>query len=208
MKLCIRNYVLIMLLMLFALVKSLNYNVYNYAGTAGSSTSTGTGGKATSASLNQPRSIWQDSLSNSYVVEGGASCVRKIAVSTSILSVYAGICGTTGATGNGGKATSATMQFPVSMMMDSNSKMYVCEYSNNLVRSVVASTTILSTFAGTGTGSSTGTGPATSATVSGPHGVWANSNGEVYISEYNGKYVRFVSTSNIISFVVGKVVLV
>lgn len=188
---------------MFSCANGVTYNVYNFAGTAGTSSTTGTGGKATSATLNTPRSIWQDTNGDSYVVEGGGNCIRKIDDTTTILSVYAGTCGTGGATGDGGKATSATLQFPISMMMDSNSKMYFCEYSNHKVRSVVASTTILSVFAGTGTGGTSGTGSATQAQLNGPHGIFANSVGEVYISEYNGNVVRFVSSSNIISTVVG-----
>lgn len=185
-------------------VQALNYNVYSYAGTAGTSASTGTGGKATSAALNAPRSVWQDTLANSYVVEGSGNCVRKVAVSTSIVSAYVGSCGPSGSSGNGGKATSAFLSFPISMMMDSASKMYICDFGNNVIRSVVASTTIFATHAGSQSAGSVNTGTATQSSLNGPHGVWANSIGEVYISEYYGGYVRFVSTSNIMTTVVGK----
>lgn len=183
-------------------VTGLDYNIYTFAGT-GASGSSGSG-KATSAAINTPRAIWQDTQLNYYVVETGGNCVRKIDTATYILSSFAAVCGLAGSfSGDNGPATSAGINFPVAMFIDSTSRMYFAEFSGHKVRSVTSSR-VISTFAGTGTAGSAGNGgKATAATFNGAHGVWANTVGTVYTVEFSGHYARVVSTSNIVSLLAG-----
>lgn len=63
----------------------------------------------------------------------------------------------------------------------------------------------LSTLAGTGTATSTGDdGPATLATVANPAKVWVGGVGNVFIGEFDGNRVRRISSSGIITTLVGK----
>ncbi len=60
-----------------------------FSGT-GAASSTGDAGKATSATLNGAFSIFGDSLGNYYVTESNGYRVRKIAVTTFIISTLVG----------------------------------------------------------------------------------------------------------------------
>lgn len=183
-------------------VLGLNYNIYTFAGT-GQSGSSGTG-KATSAIINQPRAIWADTQLNIYIVETGSNCIRRIDSSSYILSNFAGICGAAGSSaGDNGQATAAGMNFAVGLFIDSTSRAYFAEYGGNRVR-LVATNGIVTAFAGTGTAGSDGNGgKASSATLSGAHGVWANTQGIVYLLEFTSHYARVVSTANIITLLAG-----
>ena len=173
----------------------------------GTASSTGTGGKATSATVNAPRGVWGDTADNIYVTESGGFCVRSIDTSN-IVNAFAGKCGTSGSAGDGGKATSATMNTLISLFVSSPGVVYIADFGNNKVRSVVASSGIISLFAGTGGTTNSGDGgKATSASVLSAHGVWGDTSGVIYIVSYQGNMVRAVSTSNIISTFAGMIVV-
>lgn len=181
----------------------LQYNIYLYAGTGYAGT-TGSNGAATSAGLNIPRAIWQDTQFSSYVAEASSYCIRKISSNT-IISDFAGVCGASGSTGNGGAATDATFSNVYSIFIDSGSKMYVADNSANLIRQISSGSSIISAYAGSGGFTTTGNGgKATSAGIGAPRGLWANSVGVLYIVEFTGLVVRSVSSSSIISAFAGK----
>ena len=77
-------------------------------GTAGYS---GDGGPATSAELNSPAGVALDSSGNIYIADTSNSRIRKVTVSTGVITTLAGD-GTAGYSGDGGSATSAELYFP------------------------------------------------------------------------------------------------
>jgi hypothetical protein len=85
-----------------------------------------------------------------YVVAQVDHWIGKIDLTTLNVTVYAGIPGTNGYTGDGGAATSATFDQPTSIIMDATGIMYVCDSQNSAIRKITAGGTI-STFCG-GTG--------------------------------------------------------
>src|SRR6185312_6603645 len=140
-----------------------------------------------------------DSSGNLYIAAGnhpGYNYVYKWALSTGNVTRIAGT-GTAGYTGNGGLATSAELDFPQGLAVDSSGNVYIADYANNEVREVSASTGDISAFAGTGTAGYTGNGgSATSAELSEPNGLTIDSSGNLYISDAGNNAIREVNHSS------------
>ena len=95
-----------------------------------------------------------------------------------------------GYSGDGGAATSATLQYPYGVVVDASGNVYIADTSNHRVRKVTVSTGIIATIAGTGSTSYSGdNGPATSATLYYPIGVALDASG------ITNQCLHFVSTS-------------
>lgn len=161
---------------------------------------TGDGGPATAATLNGPEGIAVDSSGNVYVSDTGNNVVRKIDTSGTI-STYAGT-GTAGFSGNGGPATSAELNNPGQLAVDSNDNLYIADSGNSMVRMVDSSGTI-TTVAGSTYGYSGFGGPATSSQMGNPYGLAFDSSGNLYIADTNDCVVWMVDTSGTISVVAG-----
>jgi len=116
---------------------------------------------------------------------------------------------TVAGTGNGGfsedgvPATSASLNNPGGVAVDSEGNIYIADSSNHRVRKVDASGTI-STIAGTGTAGYTGDGgPATLAQLNNPYRLALDSVGNLYIVDYSNDCIRMVDVSGEISTVAG-----
>ena len=103
----------------------------NYAKGAGYS---GDGGTATSAQLNQPYSVALDASGNMYIADTGNNVVRKVS-SGGIISTVVGN-GTAGYTGDGGTPTSAELNQPYGVAVDTSGNLYIADYGNNVIREV------------------------------------------------------------------------
>ena len=165
-------------------------------GTAGFS---GDNGPATAAQLSSPRGVALDAFANLYIADSGNSRVRKVNLSSGIISTYAGT-GTWGYSGDSGQATSAKLCYPTGVFADASGNLYIADSGNYRVRKVNASG-VISTVAGNGTSGTSGdSGPATSAQLDYPAGVAVDSAGNLYIGT---RCLRKVDTSGIISTVPG-----
>jgi sugar lactone lactonase YvrE len=173
------------------------------AGT-GTSGYSGDGGQATSANLNTPNDIALDSSGNIYIADVSNSVIRKVTVSTGYISTVAGT-GTSGYSGDGGQATSATMKFPYGVALDSSGNIYVADNTGNCIRKVTVSTGIITTVAGTGSAGYNGDGgQATLATLNQVQGVFVDASGNIYIPDYASQRIRKVTVSTgIITTVAG-----
>ncbi len=153
----------------------------------------GDNGPATSAQLNQPIGITVDSAGNVYFAERGNEVVRKVA--NGVITTVAGN-GTAGYSGDGGPATSAQLNYPYGVTVDSAGNLYVAEVSNRRIRRVSGGT--ISTVAGTGTAGFSGDGgPATSAQLGQPYDVAVDSAGNLYIADAGNDRIRKVSAGTI-----------
>jgi len=111
--------------------------------------------------------------------------------------------GTASFSGDGGPATSATLNGPIGVAVDASENIYIADAVNQRIRRVSRGT--ISTLAGNGTNSYAGDGgAATSAEMSSPTGVAVDSFGNVYIGDSGNNVVRMV-TSGTISTAVGNV---
>jgi hypothetical protein len=156
-----------------------------------------------------------DSAGNFYIADSGNNVVRKVAAATGVITTFAGCCETTGGpgtgsyTGDGGPATSATMNDPTGVAADSAGNLYIADEANEVIRKVAASTGIITTVAGVrfAIGDSGDGGPATSAAIAFANGVAVDSAGNFYIASTGNCVVRKVTVSTgIITTVAGKFV--
>ncbi len=112
--------------------------------------------------------------------------------SISIISTIAGT-GTASYSGDNGPATSAAINCPTGIVIDSSGNVYFNEFFNHRVRKITASTGIITTYAGIGSSSYSGDGGvATSATLSSPYGLSIDTSGnyqyEIHITSFNMYY--------------------
>ena len=125
-----------------------------------------------------------------YIADYQNNRIRKVTISTGIITTIAGT-GTASYSGDNDQATSAELNYPYGVALDSTStfsflhflfnfltssfylgNVYIADYQNNRIRKVTISTGIITTIAGTGTdGYSGDNGPAASAGLYYPFGV-------------------------------------
>jgi len=161
----------------------------------------GDGGPAASAELSNPLGLAFDSSGNLYIADAGNDRVRKVTVGGTI-STVAGI-GTCCYSGDGGPATSAGLNYPEGLALDSSGTLYIADTDSARVRKVTPGGTI-STVAGNGDYSYSGDGgPATSAQLFFPEGVALGSTGDLYIADAHNNRVRRVTPAGTISTVAG-----
>jgi sugar lactone lactonase YvrE len=136
-----------------------------------------------------------DSGGNVYVADD-LSCVVWQATPAGAVSVAAGVLNTCGYNGDGIAATSAYLNSPYDVGVDSAGNLYIGDTFNNRVREV--SSGVISTFAGNGTcGFSGDGGLAKLAMLCTPVGVVADSKNNIYIGDYGNARVREVTSGNI-----------
>ena len=121
-------------------------NIGPWAGT-GVQGCSGSVGAATSAKLNQPMGVRVDGSGNVYFADYACATVSKVTPSGTITTVAGS--GVQGDAGDGGAATSARLDYPQDVAIDSSGNLYIADSGNNVVRKVSTSGTI-STVAGNG----------------------------------------------------------
>jgi len=164
---------------------------------AGSTTSGSSNGTGVLASFDNPEGVCTDGT-NLYVADGSNNMIRKIVLSTGVVSTLAG--STTYGSSNG-TGTSARFFTPQGVCTD-GTNLYVAEGGNNMIRKIVLSTGVVSTLAGSTTsGSSDGTG--TSASFNGPIGVCTDGT-NLYVADGNNNMIRkIVISTGVVSTLAG-----
>ncbi len=115
--------------------------------------------------------------------------------STSVVSTIAGT-GATSYSGDGGPGTSAALDHPSGIDIDSNGNVYFSDFYNNRVRKITASTGIISTYAGNGATSYSGDGgQASSAALHKPNGLCIDSAGNAAIHTHRRSHLLTISPS-------------
>ncbi len=144
----------------------------------GTSSYSGDNGQATAATLRYPTGVALDSLGNIYIADCDNFRIRKVTVSTGIITTIAGT-GVYSYSGDYGDATSATFLFPFRVALDSLGNVYIADSGNNRISKVTVSTGIITTIAGssTSTGYSGDGGQATAAQMYYPHGLVLDTSG-------------------------------
>ena len=182
-------------------VTAANGTIQTIAGT-GAAGFSGDKGPASSATFNNITAVFVDTHGNIFIGDYYNDRVREI--SNGIVQTVAGN-GTYGFSGDNGPATIAEIGGPTGLFVDASGNIFIADFNNNRIREVFASTGTIQTVAGNGTAGFSGdNGPATSAELNGPGGVFVDSSGNIFISDYNNNRIREVfSGTGIIQTIAG-----
>jgi hypothetical protein len=129
---------------------------------------------------------------NLFIADTWNNRIRRVDAVTGIITTVAGDS-IQGFSGDGGPATSASLNSPYGVALDALGNLFIADSSNCRVRRVDAATGIITTVAGDGNwGFSGDGGPATSASLSGPFGVTVDALGNLFMADYYNNRVRIV----------------
>ncbi len=145
--------------------------------------SSGDGGSATSAKLFAPRGLAFDTSGDLFIADTNNGVVREVAPDGTITR-FAGTTGVQGFSGDGGPATSAELNHPGGIAIDSGGNVLIADWWNQRIRKVTSDGNI-STVAGVGicnTGTNGDGGPASQACVEYPTDLAFDGSGNLYVA--------------------------
>jgi sugar lactone lactonase YvrE len=159
---------------------------------------TGDNGPALSAFLCLPFGVFVDGSENIFVADYGNLAIREVASSGNI-STVAGTLGTdcqtyaTTGCGNGGLATSAELNYPSGVTVDTSGNIFVADTEDFVVREVTVSNGNIQAFAGNSTQAYSGDGgSATNAQLNDPGAVFADGSGNMFVADTSNSVIREV----------------
>jgi hypothetical protein len=170
----------------------------------GTGSFSGDGGLATSASLAFPSGVAVDATGNIFIADQDNHRIRRVDAATGIISTVAGN-GTADSSGDGGPATSASLNRPARVALDAAGSLFIADQFNQSIRRVDAATGFISTVAGIGSCCFNGDNiPATSARLGNPFGVAVDTAGNIFIADSSNSRIRRVdATTGIITTAAG-----
>jgi hypothetical protein len=162
---------------------------------AGSPGFGGDGGLATSALLSSPSGVFLDALGNIFIADTGNNVIREVLISNHNIQTVAGSHALgAGYSGDGGTATSAQLNAPLSVIVDPSGDLFIADTANNVIREVTGGK--ISTVAGNhalGAGFSGDGGLATSAQLHSPSSIAIDSLGALDIADTGNNRIRNVT---------------
>ena len=163
--------------------------VTTIAGSGSSGSANGTGPAAT---FNFPEGLWGDGFGNLYVADLGNHLIRKIVIATQVVSTLAG-SGSPALTN--GTGTGASFNSPHAVWGDA-ATLYVADKDNHVIRKIVVSTGVVTTFAGTGIAGFSNNATGTLAQFDTVLGIWGDDSA-LYVTEggFNNNRIRKVELS-------------
>jgi sugar lactone lactonase YvrE len=162
------------------------------AGSLGSANGTGS-----AARFYRPRGVALDSGGNLYVADTFNNRIRKIVVSTAVVTLFAG---STQSGSNDGVV--AAFNGPRGVACDTSGNVYVADTNNHTIRKIVVSTGVTTTLAGLAgsIGSTDGTGSA--ARFNFPNGVACDTSGNIYVAG-DGTIRKIVASTGVVTTLAG-----
>ena len=164
----------------------------------------GDNGPATAAELNQPSGVALDSAGDLFFADSNNNVVREMNRATGLITTVAGN-GIGGYSGDSGPATTAELNQPSCVVIDSAGDLFIVDSGNNVVREVNHTTGLITTVAGNGTWGYGGENiPATAVGLVYPQAVAVDAAGDLFIADTNTSRIREVNyTTGLITTVAG-----
>ena len=183
---------------------AVSYTISTVAGNNGNGAGySGDGGQAVNAQLWQPTGVLVDKNGNIFIADQVNNVIREVTTDGNIKTVAGS--NVQGYAGDGAAATSAELNHPVAVAIDSSGNLYVSDIDNDIVRkfslggniSTVAGSYTIFTQTGTTLGGYNGDNiTATNALLNLPWGVAVDSSGNIYIADTSNHRIRKVTVSN------------
>ncbi|MBE2290846.1 MAG: Ig-like domain-containing protein [Chitinophagaceae bacterium] len=147
----------------------------------------GDGGAATAAMINRPTGISTDATGNIYFADESNNVIRKVTVSTGVITTVAG----NGIAGySTGVATGASLKQPKDVAVDASGNIYIADWMNHRVRMVNSSGNIVD-LAGDGTMGFSGDGyVATASKLNKPISIWIDASGNLLVADNGNNRLR------------------
>ncbi len=177
-----------------------NGDLHHVAGT-GENNYNGDGRPAETAAFDRPEDIFVDAHGTVYIADTNNNRVRMID-GGGLIQTVAGDGGFSGH-GDGGPATSASLNRPGGLLVLPNGEIYISELSGHRIRHIDTNG-VITTVVGTGTGGFSGDGgPASAAEISVPVGLYMGPDGSLYFSDSGNYRVRRIDPDGFIAAVAG-----
>lgn len=162
----------------------------------------GDGGPATAAKFRNIANVTEDTAGNLFIADDFANVIRKVDVTTGIITTAVGT-GTMGYSGDGGYATAATLNSPISMFFDDSDNLIFSDELNNVVRKVSA-TGIITTIYGNGIAGYSADGTAAdTASLDNIASIVPDDSGNLFLLDVEHNVVLKIDRSGILSTYAG-----
>lgn len=166
---------------------------------AGSGSPGRTDKKGTEAKFYGPTGVAVDADGNVYVTDQKSNAIRKITPDGQVTTLAGGAYGY-----ENGAGADAKFFDPYGIAVDLSGNVLVADQSNNVIRSVNATTGVVATIAGSGVqGSDDKKG--TAATFKLPSDMEVDNNGYIYVADFNNELIRKISPTGDVTTVAGLV---
>jgi sugar lactone lactonase YvrE len=161
----------------------------------------GDGGLATLANMVRPRGAAADAEGNVWIADELNNRIRKVDTEGIITTVAGSSPG--GFSGDGGPGTSAQLNRPLGVAVDSTGNVYVADTGNHRIRKIDTEG-IITTIAGVGSGFAGDGGPAVLARMNAPRDIALDAQGHLFVADTDNHRIRVIDlNTGIIQTVAG-----
>jgi uncharacterized protein (TIGR03437 family) len=151
----------------------------------------GDGGFASNAVFNTPTGIATNVAGDLFIADTGNHRVRVIDSMANVRTVAG--AGVAGFAGDNGPAPQSRLNAPVSVVLDTQNRLYIADRGNNRIRQVNLSTNTIVTAGGNGTPSFNGDGIGPQTAFNAPSGIGVDTDGRVLVADTGNHRVRRIA---------------